>query len=152
MKIPESVKLMDSGTAMLHGQYSDERAAETVCGILAAHGRTERVSPCDIVLDCSDSLRHAFITAHVEKTENGLAIMFREANGMKKGAMLALAFLFFAIAAIPSVFGMQGLILPLVLLNVPVWLCLVFRPSGACIRRMEKIISEFSAKDMQDCP
>ena len=146
MKIPENLKFMDSGTVVFNGPDSMEAAVGQVLTVLGAYGRAEAVPPCDVALDCSGRLRDAFITAHIEKSGQGWAVMFQEADAVKKSVKM-FCLLIFALAIVPLVCAVRsGFAAPAAVLYVVcamVYLYLVFFPSGACIRRMQKIENNF---------
>ena len=74
------VKLMDSGTARFRAAGMED-AMRKVRAVLSIYG-TVSGEGGEMVLDCSDSLYHQFVTAVIEPaaTEDEWAASFREGN------------------------------------------------------------------------
>jgi len=141
--IPSTIKLMDSGMARFHCEGGPVDAVNHIMTILSEHGGTvQKTSGDSVIANFNTTWRLSYITATVEPSGDGWAVMFKEGNS---GTRLFNSIIFIVCAVIMTavILLIPGLWCILAIFAVALaYLYLRFTPYPPCQHRMENIVHD----------
>ena len=155
MSIPRSVKLMDSGLAMVRTPYGADYALDYVCDTMSScGGRIYKTDSRSAILDSSGPFRYRFISVTIEDASSPLdstdglhtyAATFKEAETLTPVAFAGLFILLAALATLTFIFA-GALWVWVSSVAAAALFLLSFAPEKASRKRMHLILDKLHGK------